>query len=431
MILRPWTGPALEGALYASALDRPVQTYAQRTGFQAYRKMIVARHASMKGFERCGDCHRVPEDILLLSTVLRPSTLPWSLRATATGPRSRERMKLVFLSKFSLLAIFAYTLNEAQAKLASSTVQHGDLNAIIRSRQFNASKRGGGKLNAAVNLRRQTVDDGSCPPYETGLQVTVPPPARILLLAEPAKAIESDVLPLLEQARKQYVTWANAGLHVTKPTAISDLEQIVVTPSSLAKYVTCPESLNTASVGGAAGRSYTVALPVTAQNRPQLICAYRSLLSDGNYQIGGGIICRYYTDTGAFESEIVAGGGTTGGRNYCPASIAISPTSGQFCYSYVSCAPRFDYGSTIHNLASGTSTLTYTSPSKVNTASQQCQWQATLPGSSAMSIVRCTYDQATGQVTSGSRSIAGASIVFPPGNCPPLRAAYKTYCLAN
>lgn len=74
-------------------------------------------------------------------------------------------MKLVFLSKFSLLAIFAYTLNEAQAKLASSTVQHGDLNAIIRSRQFNASKRGGGKLNAAVNLRRQTVDDGSCPPY--------------------------------------------------------------------------------------------------------------------------------------------------------------------------------------------------------------------------------------------------------------------------
>lgn len=85
MILRPWTGPALEGALYASALDRPVQTYAQRTGFQAYRKMIVARHASMKGFERCGDCHRVPEDILLLSTVLRPSTLPWSLRATATG----------------------------------------------------------------------------------------------------------------------------------------------------------------------------------------------------------------------------------------------------------------------------------------------------------------------------------------------------------
>ncbi|KAK9895622.1 hypothetical protein P389DRAFT_66923 [Cystobasidium minutum MCA 4210] len=198
--------------------------------------------------------------------------------------------------------------------------------------------------------------------------------------------------------------------------------------ASRARYVTCPRSLDTASLAGLQGTTYTVTLTGVTP-RPPLTCTYRAVTADGNYESGGGRMCRYYADTGAFQTELVVGGVSSSVPVFCPASLSMSTTAGQFCYTYLSCAPTFDVASLAHNLMLGVSSVQYTSPTKVNTATQICRWQASVPGSSGTSVVTCTYDQITGQVITGTRTYPGGASSVQ--NCPPLRSAYKSYCLAD
>lgn len=76
-------------------------------------------------------------------------------------------MKLSVFLKSALLALFAATVNEAEAKLGSRTagpITSSELGAVIRGRQFRSNRTADRSRSAGIDKLRRQVDDGSCPP---------------------------------------------------------------------------------------------------------------------------------------------------------------------------------------------------------------------------------------------------------------------------
>ncbi|KAK9895621.1 hypothetical protein P389DRAFT_195753 [Cystobasidium minutum MCA 4210] len=202
-------------------------------------------------------------------------------------------------------------------------------------------------------------------PAEIPHQLTAPLVLQIRALVESATVIESPALLLKKHwDRLPSATKDSAVLPATTAGATLDQGTIVVSPDAAglllitnlqgptrfrqdssgrllilvlsvllfpvvvsavkATHVTCPPPSIAPGAAGLQSASYLVT--VVNANRAGLACVYLPVGSNGNFATTGGLICRYWADTGEWYYESNTAGQPSS-PIYCPANIPISPTT--------------------------------------------------------------------------------------------------------